>query len=989
MTKPRFGLFHLPPGLDFAHFFAQGLLARMEDSAPEMLAQTTVYLNSERMRRRVTEALTAQGARLLPRLVLVTELDQDPILADLPPPEPRLRRLLMLGQLVQGLLEKDGSLAPKSAAFDLAATLSDLMDEMQAEGVSPDTIAALPMDQFADYWQRTQTFLSIITPFFAHDGATDPAARQRLAADRLAARWAQQPPSGPVIVAGSTGSRGPTLRLMLAVARLPQGALVLPGFDTSMPCPVWAAMKDALTAEDHPQFRIRRLIEALGKTPADVAPWHLEPAPDAARNAVLSLSLRPAPVTDQWLTEGQHLHDLAGAMQGVTLVQAETPQEEAATIALILRDSAERGLPTALITPDRALGRRVTAALGQWGIRPDDAAGHPLALSPPGRFLRHIARMMTTRLTSDALLILLKHPLCHSAHRRGDHLRLTRELELSLRKNGPAFPTAESLALWAAAQADPFAGPWAAALAACLHTMALPAQTPLAQAQAHHLALAESFARGTAPDGTGELWLKEAGINARALFSALADEAAHGAPVSPSDYLRLFDTLIHQLGKDGRETLAVHPMITILGPREARETGAVRVILSGLNEGIWPRQSPPDPWMNRKMRQQAGLLLPERQIGLAAHDYQQAAGAPEVIITRARRDSDAETVPSRWLNRLTNLLSGLEDQGGKAALDLMVQRGDDWRRLAARAAAPTAAHRLDPALHRAPRPAPRPPVAARPNRLSITRIRDLIRDPYAIYASKVLRLSKLDPLHASPDARDRGVVLHAVMEAFVRGTPENETPQDAEKRLLALTQTLLAQSVDFPTERLLWYARMATVADRIIAAEAEREGTPQALEAQGEMRFSNPDFTLHGRLDRADVLPDGRVELIDYKTGAAPTPKAQDAFEKQLLLTAMMAENGAFDDLGMAEVARTQYVGLKAPDAPQEMEITPEKLREVYAKFHHLIAQYARQETGYISRRALQRDEEDRDFDHLARFGEWQMSDTAVPGDVGGDDAPA
>jgi ATP-dependent helicase/nuclease subunit B len=981
------GLFHLPPGLDFAEHFVHGLLKRAADEPPEALARITVYLNSERMRRRVTEALTRSGARLLPRLLLVTDLGQDPILADLPPPEPRLRRLLTLGQLVQSLLARDPSIGPASAAFDLAASLSDLIDEMQAEGVTPAQVARLEMDRHAEYWLRTQAFLTIIAPFFAADGATDPAARQRIAANRLAARWQAAPPPGPVIVAGSTGSRGPTLRLMLAVAGLPKGALVLPGFDSAMPEPVWDQMKDALTAEDHPQFRIRRLIEALKIRPRDVAPWHCALAPDGARNVVISLSLRPAPVTDQWLAEGQKLRDLPGALSGMSLVQAETAQEEAAVIALILRHSAERAIPTALITADRALGRRVSAALTAWGILPDDAAGKPLALSPPGRFLRHVAEMISQRLTSDKLLILLKHPLSHSALRRGEHLLLTRELELHLRRYGPAFPTAESLADWAATRDNPFATEWATALGQCIATLPLPAEAPLHQAQAHHLSLAEAFARGTAPEGTGELWLKEAGANARALFAELAEDAGHGAPVSPSEYLRLFETLIHQLGKDSRETLAAHPFLTILGPREARETNAQRVILAGLNEGIWPRQSAPDPWMNRKMRQEAGLLLPERQIGLAAHDYQQASAAPEVIFTRARRNADAETVPSRWLNRLTNLLNGLPDQGGDQALGELIQRGEHWRNLARRAAEPPAESAADPALLRARRPAPRPPVAARPTVLSLTRIRDLIRDPYAIYASRVLRLSKLDPLRASPDARDRGIVMHEVMEKFIRNTPESETPRDAEARLLALTKLLLDRAIDFPTERLLWYARMAGVAERIVSAEAERNSRPAALEVKGKMTFINPDFTLEGRLDRANILPDGRVEVIDYKTGTPPTKAQEDTFEKQLLLTALMVENGAFEGLAEAEVARTLYVGLKDPEAPLKTEITPEKLQEVYARFHHLIAQYAKRSTGYISRRALQRDEEDRDFDHLARFGEWQMSDPAEPEDVGGPDA--
>lgn len=995
MPDDPFGLFHLPPGADFARSFAEGLLRRHGGGPPEALAQVTVWLNSERMRRRVTEALTAAGSRLLPSLRLVSDLAQDPILAGLPPAEPPLRRLLMLGQLVQGLLERDGAIAPASAAFDLAATLTALMDEMQAEGVTPDRTSALQMDQFAGYWQRTQSFLSIIAPYFAQDGVTDGAARQRIAADRLAEAWQAAPPPGPVIVAGSTGSRGPTFRLMLAVARLAKGALVLPGFDDAMPPAVWDAMKDALTAEDHPQYRLRRLIETLGATPAQVRPWAETPALDRARAAVLSLSLRPAPVTDQWLTEGQHLPPLPAALGGVTLVQAETPQAEAAAIALILREGAERGLPSALITPDRALGRRVTAALSEWGILPDDAAGLPLALSPPGRFLRHLARMMTERTTADALIVLLKHPLCHSQERRGEHLRLTRELELSLRADGPAFPTAQSLSDWARGQSDPFAAEWALALGGCMDRLAAaPPRCDLAQAQALHLALAEAFARGTAPEGTGELWREEAGAHARALVAELAAEAQHGAPVSPGDYQRLFETVIHQMGQDQREVRAVHPLITILGPREARESGAVRVVLGGLNEGTWPRQTTPDPWMNRRMRQEVGLLLPERQIGLAAHDYQQAAGAPEVFMTRARRDAEAETVPSRWLIRLTNLLNGLPDREGPQALAEMTARGDRWLALAARLAAPGRSHMDDPALARAPRPSPRPPVAARPDRLSLSRIGDLLRDPYSIYASRVLGLRKLDPLHAPPDARDRGTLMHAVMEEFIRDAPGSGEPADAARaRLVALARRILDERIAFPTERLLWQAQMEKAAAGIVEAEARRAGRPVALEQSGEMVFDSPRFVLHGRLDRADLQPDGRLELIDYKTGTPPSEKVQKAFEKQLLLTALMAEAGAFAGLGGARVARISYVGLRDQAGTVTTEIDDEILSALEQGFVSLIRSYAQRETGYTSRRALKLTDDARDFDHLARYGEWQMSDSPVAINVGTEgeqtDAPA
>ena len=374
--------------------------------------------------------------------------------AALPPAIPPLRRRLELAKVVSGLLEAQPDLAPRAALYDLSDSLAKLMDEMQGEGVLPEAISRLDVSNHSAHWSRTQRFLQIISPYFADTSAPDTEARQRMAVLRLAEKWQAKPPAWPVIVAGSTGSRGTTALLMQAVAGLPQGALVLPGYDFDLPAPVWNQLSDVMTSEDHPQYRFRHLLDILQKTPGDVQPWRNVPPPDAARNKLVSLALRPAPVTDQWLVEGPGLPDLATATQDVTLLEASSARIEALSIALILRDAAQAGTTAALISPDRNLTRQVTAALDRWGIVPDDSAGRPLALTPPGRFLRHIVGLMGRKLTSDALLAVLKHPLALSGSERGLHLRLTRELELRLRRKGPAFPDGQTLRDWASTRKD-------------------------------------------------------------------------------------------------------------------------------------------------------------------------------------------------------------------------------------------------------------------------------------------------------------------------------------------------------------------------------------------------------------------------------------------------------------------------------------------------------------------------------------------------------
>ena len=974
-------LFYLPPGVDFATELVLGLQDRMAGTPPEAMAQVTLFVNSQRMRRRVTEVMTAQGAGFLPKITVVSDLVDDPFLLYLPPQTPDLRRRLELAKLVKGLLLALPELAPMTARFDLADSLADLLTEMQDEAVTAEAIAALDVSGHSAHWARTQAFLQIIAPYCL--GQDDAQSRQRLAVQRLVELWARVPPTSPVILAGSTGSRGMTADLMQAVARLQQGAVVVPGFDAVMPDGVWATMDDAMTAEDHPQYRFRRLMQALQVPPAGFRLWRDAVACDPDRNRLVSLALRPAPVTDSWLEEGRLLPDLVAATGRMTLVEASSPREEAAVIAVALRRALEARQRAALITPDRSLARRVAAVLAGWNIVADDSAGSPLALSATGRLLRHVARAFGKKMTADALLVLLKHPLVGSGDVRGRHLALTRRLELDLRRNGPAFPTAADLAAWAAGAGEE-APLWAACLGRVLTLFEPAAVAPLTEHVERHIAACEALSRGVAPGGAGNLWLEAAGQEAARLVQQVRDEAPNGDEMSALEYQNLFDGLIQK--GEIRQPNAGHPLVAFYGHREAREMHADVVVMGGLTDGIWPASADPDPWLNRKMRRDAGLLLPERQIGLAAHDFQQAIAADQVILTRATRDAEAETVPSRWLNRLCNLMEGLPDRNGPMALAGMRARGQvllGWARAMDR---PTVAQRADPRLAPAKRPRPEPPLSARPKRLPLSQVGKLIRDPYAIYAKYILKLRPLDPLRHEPDTRERGTLVHKILEHFVKERPPGETTLQARARLLDTAFAVLQEGTPHPSARVLWLARLERATSHLLRQDSKFGGTSVLVEEEGSLAVGNSGFTLFGTPDRIDVLPDGRFHLIDYKTGTPPTARQQEAFDKQLLLAAVMAERGGFRELGPVEVARITYIGLGSGDKAEETELTPDLLEELWARFTRLIDSYNRLKTGYSARRAVFEMRYPLEYDHLSRFGEWQMSDTSQGFRVGQDD---
>lgn len=969
-------IFALPPGADFPAELVRGLRERMADKPPHAMAEVQLYVNTSRMRRRIVELFCVNGAGFLPRIRLIAELGAETLLPGLPAPVPPLRRRLQLARLIAALIDKDSSFAPRASVYDLADSLASLMDEMQGEGVSPQAISALDVSNHSDHWRRTQDFLRIVTDYLGDSPAQDTEARQRVVVGHLIDRWKTAPPPGPVIVAGSTGSRGTTALFMQAVAHLPQGALVLPGYDFQMPMHVWAALDTVLVAEDHPQYRFHALLSALDLPHSAVQLWRREAAaPCPARNALVSLSLRPAPVTDQWLTEGVHLSDLAGATENVTLIEAASPRAEALAIALILRKAAEDGRTSALISPDRNLTRQVTASLDRWRILPDDSAGRPLALSAPGRLLRHVAGLFGQRLTAEALLTLLKHPLTATGADRGMHLKLTRDLELTLRRHGPVFPVGDDLVKWAGQHKEPVAVAWAAALASALDGLDGTALRPLADHVAHHQSLTESLARGTSISGTGALWAEDAGVKALAVMQDIAAEAAYGADMSPQDYNALFTAILSQ--SEVRNPAQPHPHIMIWGTLEARVQGADLVILGGLNDGIWPKLPDPDPWLNRDMRQKAGLLLPDRQIGLSAHDFQQAIAASEVVLTRAHRNADAETVASRWLNRLTNLLDGLPDQGGRTALAKMREKGALWLAQAQRLEDP------DAPVKPASRPSPRPPVEHRPKQLYVTSIARLIRDPYAIYAREILRLYKLDPLQLAPDARLRGQILHTVLQDFVENRPVTESRPEARLRLLQTAAAVLASDVPFPAARALWLARLDRAADFFLGFEVKSGGVSLIIEETGATRLVPLDFTLRARPDRIDVMPDNRLHIMDYKTGSPPSAEQQKLFDNQLLLQAAMAQRGGFGPALPTDVARITYLGLGSTPKIVQTEITDDLTGEIWEKLHKLIGKYQMREQGYTARRALFETKIVGDYDHLARHGEWQQTDKPVPEDVG------
>jgi ATP-dependent helicase/nuclease subunit B len=889
---------------------------------------------------------------------------------DLPPAIPPLRRQLLLAELVRKLPADDdgGERGPEQAAL-LAAALARLIDEVATERLDFARLADLVPADYAAHWGITLKFLEIVTEqwpkLLAAEGALDPAERRNLVLDAQVALWRAHPPEGPVIAAGSTGSLPATSELLALVATLPQGRVVLPGLDLDLTdSDGWEKI-----GPTHPQFAMKRLLERIGIERREVALWPTEPAPPAsqARARLIAEALRPAETTDAW----RRIADFPKAsLDGLARFDCPSPREEAGAIALLMRQALEKTAHTAaLVTPDRALARRVAAELARWDIEIDDSAGTPLDATPPGAYLRLVAEAAAERLAPLTLIALMKHPLAAGGMAVARFRHEARLLELACLR-GPR-PEGGFDGLRAALKSidaryraqQPTLARLIDRLEAALGplaTLLAKSKVSPAQALAGHIAAAESLAASDAENGAARLWAGEAGEAAHGFAAELAQAFGSSAPIEGAAYPGLFATLL--AGSVVRPRYGRHPRLFIWGPLEARLQRADLTILGGLNEGTWPAEPAADPWMSRPMRNDFGLAEPERRIGLAAHDFAQACAAPEVVLTRSLKVEGAPTVPARWLARLDNFLAAV----GLALPHETIALG--WYEALDR---PRVEVKIEP-------PAPRPPLAARPRKLSVTEIETWMRDPYAIYARHVLELKALDPADADPGAAERGSFIHEALARFLARHPDT-LPQEALDALLDAGRKAFGATLERPGVKSFWWPRFESIARWFVAAERTRRKRLAACrgEVKGSLTLAGPGgpFVLEGRADRIDRLKEGGLAIVDYKTGSTPTNKAVVAgFSPQLPLEAAMAEAGAFADVPAAKVDELEYWRLsKSDDGKVEVGFKdPSALAAAaFEGLKRLIARFDDPATPYHAQPRPDEAPRFSDYAHLARIKEW------------------
>jgi ATP-dependent helicase/nuclease subunit B len=1033
-SAPR--VFTIAPGVPFLKTLADTLcegtlIAGFKDNGdPLCLADVTIYVPTRRAARALRSVFAERSiskAAILPTIRPLGEFEDDAGFFDeasaasltLDPPINPEERIVQLATLVRhwaqhlpghirALFGSDPLVLPSTSADAvwLARNLADLMDEVARENGDWTALKTLVPDELAGWWQLTLEFMTIVSaqwPQYLKDqGLSDPVVYRNIIVEAETERLRREGSRGPIIVAGSTGSVPATAALLQVIANLPQGAVVLPGLDKHMDDESWAALMptdNTPSVFGHPQFGLKKLllgfkidrdhVRQIGDLDADIATRN-----DAVSNALLpaqsTYKWQAAQIvsTDQGISADQRI-SVANGFVNVSEIVASNESQEALAIAVALRDAIQsNAVPAALVTTDRTLARRVSAELERFGIKADDSGGTPLEQSPPAALFRLMLDVVFSPADPVNLLSLLKHPLTCLGNERAKTRRSAETLEiLSLRGGVVALELPVILEQLKSVGVDhekSFEPDYRRRVKASQTERAIDLAIALSNALAPLMNFAMSKELVTVAEackisvqafenigrdengGLANLYAGDAGEalakHLRAFISVNADFT-----FEPHEWPSIFNALIS--GQTVKPRTGSDPRVHIWGALEARLQHVETMVLGGLNEKTWPARPADDPLLSRGMKAGINIEPPERRVGLAAHDFQMLMGTKRVILSRSVRLEGAPSVPSRWLQRLHASL-------GKEAAQAMQERAAHylhWGR------------QLDLGLTPVtePRPCPTPALHLRPKSLSISEVSKLRRDPYAIHAKRILGLDPLEPLLREPDAQERGQLFHKIVEEFVR--TRKAAPGTAAE--LTLLGKQLFDEAGLPDDtRALWWRRFERMVDEFISFEADR--APMIFSSHVELSstkiaIADTGVTLHGRADRIDILPGGSAEVIDYKTGTAPSAlQSLSLMEPQLPLEAALLARGGFFNGKAVAASDLAYIELK-PDGEVKAKsvihsssnkepVTADLLgARAWEELIKLVRYFSVKENGYVSRKAPFKEAYVGDYDHLARVAEW------------------
>ncbi|MFT6332825.1 MAG: ATP-dependent helicase/nuclease subunit B [Lentimonas sp.] len=902
---------------DFLKNLAQFVL----ENHSHQLFELTILLPSRRASRQLKEIFLESSenkAVILPKIIAIGDVDYDAALSEMKslqniPAQNKITEIEYQFELLQAIKEWNlqsnlfGKNISAGALFNIAENLEQFLGEVEKEGIDLNLLGEIDDAEMSSHRQKILQFLNYFSSIWQNNllkkGLISTAKRQNLMIQSFNNHLKGS--LKPIIAAGTTGSVKETLNLLATISKLENGSIILFGLDQNLDEEIWQEISDF-----HPQFMLKKLLGELGYKRNEV--FNIGVA-DRFIADLTSKIMLPAEFSNRWneLQNSCNNHSL-------TKIEAENEFEEARSIALIMREALEiKGKEAALISNNKNLIQLVKSNLTHWNIEIDDSAFSNLAESKLAHFLFEISNFSSQDFSAVNLLCVLKNPFCNIAK---DNLI---KLELETLRRVSKFFSFDDVLLKIKDDEQKI---WLKEIADILQPLISEFQKEeisFSKIVNLHLNCFEKLG-GNCGD-----------------FEDLKDIKSN-LKIDSISYNQLLFGLLKNIKY--KKSGAFHPRLHILSTIEARLINFDLTIISGLSEGEFPSKSS-DDWLGNKIRKDLGLSSVGRKIGVAAYDFCNYLGSKEIFLTYSKSQNNSPTIKSRFLLKLETFLKASEKgnflKDGSRYLHYF--NSNSAQEITQKTAIKT---------------------SQKLTKISATDISKWLRNPYSIYAKRILNLKPLKIIEQQSSFAEFGNFVHKALEKFV----QNDGKQD----LIKIGVEIFAKYFPDPSSRLLWWPKFENIAAWFLAQESDAIKSYAEVEAQSVIN----GVLLTTKIDRINLFEDGSFEIIDYKTGMLPAPKdVKSGLEPQLAVEALILRKGTitnFNDLNLGQVKDLQYQNLKGRDQNEIKNLgnIDQLLTAAEDGISRLLESYP--EIGFICAPNLDIYKKD-DYWHLARIGEEEI----------------
>ena len=977
-------VFNISPRYPFLDVLARYILETGKQSNIN-IANDIVLLPTRRACRRLKEIffeLKGQEATLLPKILPLGDVDEDGVsfidyanddlITDLPPAISNIERNLLLSYFIKKYNEQ----ITEEQAYSLAVDLSHLMNTVEMEELNFSNLKNIVPEEFSEHWQNTLKFLTIITEEFPkilkEFNLLNPVDRNVKLIKKQIEFWKLYPPHGRIFAAGSTGSLVPISEMLVYISNLKNGFLILPGLDKNISDSDFELLTSdfPFTNQNHPQYGLLKLLKKLDIKISEIPELPLfkdyKDISSSDRELLSSKIMILPDMHDSW----QNMPKLEDSvLDGVSEIRLDNEAEEVFAISCLLRKSVAENKKTILITPDRKIAKSVSSELKRWNIIVDDSAGVPASDTTTGNYIILLLKMLYNDFSPYSLLSVLKHEYTRINYDKETLNNLTEKLETKFLRENSCIDNLEKLLSLTETDSD-------------IHNLLLSIKTitsefyslmqnedkyPLYELLKKHIELVEKFVSYSDINTSEILWAtdlhsslsEELGI----LLNSLKAIQIDNLPIdkmTANAYFKFISNYLLSLKL--RPSINTHPNIAIMNSIEARLMDADLYIMSGLNEDIFPRVNSDDPWMNRPMKAKFKLPLPERKVGLSSHDFVEFFCKKNVIMTYASKMDNTSMMTSRWLTKLSAIVDighiVWKDEVSKEVLS-WINKDKEYKK-----------------KELCKRPSPCPPLYARPDTLSATWIEKWYRDPYIVYAGKILDLKKLFEINQEVSFREFGNIIHESLEEFKK---KNLSSYDS------LIDIMIRKSLPYKTIAQIdfWYSKFKVIAKWFVDYERQLKDIVNIsfLEETGEYQIT-PTFKITAKADRIDILNDFGACIYDYKTGSVPKQKDVETYSPQLPIEAIILQNQGFKNIKIKpKYINFRYIKLDGKDKktlPNKLNTSEndEIIKTTINNLKETISEFSKETTPYISRPNPDKTghliETYSEYTHLARVKEWE-----------------